>query len=61
MRSAAIANVSNLAEGTSRITQKVNRILVQFRTAIQIELLNDLMISNDLLFISEEIFLKEDV
>ena len=54
MRRASVSIASNIAEGTSR---KTNKDQSQFSTIAYssiVELLNDLIISNDLNFISQE-------
>ena len=54
MRRAAISIASNIAEGTSRITNKDQSHFSTIAYSSTIELLNDLIISNDLMFLSDE-------
>lgn len=54
MRRAGISIASNIAEGTSRKTQKDQSHFSTVAYSSTIELLNDLIISNDLLFLSNE-------
>lgn len=54
MRRAAISIASNIAEGTSRITNKDQSHFSSIAYSSTIELLNDLIISNDLMFLSDE-------
>ncbi len=54
MRRAAVSIASNIAEGTSRKTNKDQSHFSTVAYSSTVELLNDLIISNDLNFLSEE-------
>ncbi len=54
MRRAAISICSNIAEGSSRISQKDQSHFYTMAFSSTMELLNQLIISKELLFISEE-------
>lgn len=56
MRRSAISIASNIAEGTSRKTAKVQAHFSTIAFSSTIELLNDLIITHDLAFISKEIY-----
>lgn len=56
MRRAAISVVSNLAEGTSRISKKEQAHFSVIAYSSTIELLNDLIIARELGFISDELY-----
>lgn len=54
MRRASVSIASNIAEGTSRKTNKDQSHFSTIAYSSTVELLNDLIISNDLNFLSEE-------
>lgn len=54
MRRAAVSIASNIAEGTSRKTNKDQSHFSTVAYSSTVELLNDLIISDDLNFLSEE-------
>lgn len=54
MRRAAISIASNIAEGTSRITNKDKSHFCTIAYSSTLELLNDLIISMDLMLLSED-------
>lgn len=58
MRRAAISIASNVAEGTSRKTQKDQAHFSVIAYSSTIELLNDLIISKDLEFIKEQLYIE---
>ena len=58
MRRAALSIVSNLAEGTSRVTSKDQCHFSTISYGSTIELLNDLIISMDLLFLDEKNYIE---
>ena len=53
MRRAAVSIASNIAEGTSRKTNKDQSHFSTVAYSSTVELLNDLIISNDLKFLSD--------
>ncbi len=58
MRRSAISIASNLAEGSSRKTQKDKNHFSTMAYSSTVELLNDIIIAKDLKFISETLYME---